>query len=274
MATLAVLAHYDRDGLVAPHVARQLRWLRPLADRLVLVSAGRLFDEVPDADEVIERDNTGYDFGSWRAGLEAVPDWTGYDRLILSNDSFVGPLVPPERLLGGADAQLYGITISPQVVRHVQSYFMVFDATALRHPALADFWRAMRPLDDRGAVIGAYELGLGRLGLTLGSYFTPTRHEERLMAARMAAHHRRGPSRAAAHAAAYALQPVRRVVESPVLGLWDRVFDRARLPVVKVSLFTRNPYRIDRAAVLERLQASFPEDFAGFADYLRRVGGL
>jgi hypothetical protein len=104
------------------------------------------------------------------------------------------------------------------------------------------------------------------------SYFTATAHEERLMAARIAAHHRRpGPAQAAG-AAAYLLQPWRRVAESPVLGLWDRVFDDARLPAVKVSLFTRNPYRIDRAAVLAKLTQRFPDAFAGFGDYLARVG--
>ena len=71
---------------------------------------------------------------------------------------------------------------------------------------------------------------------------------------------------------AYALQPVRRMVESPVLGLWDRVFDDARLPAVKVSLFSRNPYQIDRTAALARLTEQFPEAFEGFEAYLRRLG--
>ena len=247
-----------------------------------MVSAGRLTPEgrtgLAAADQVLQRENAGYDFGSWRAALQTV-DWTGYRRIILANDSIVGPLVPVEHLLAHMDAtgcDAYGITMSRQAVPHIQSYFMVFGPAALQLPRFAAFWRDMELIDDRAAVIERYELGLGRLiaeaGLRTGSYFTATRHEERLMAARMASHHRRGPARPLAASAAYGLQPVRQVVESPVLGLWDRVFEQARLPVVKVSLFSRNPYRIDRAAVLQRLQQAYPDAFAGFPEYLRRIG--
>jgi rhamnosyltransferase len=283
MATLAVLVHYDPDGEIADHVAFGVRQLRPVADRLLFVTAGPLTGKARSrldlVDEVVERDNTGYDFGSWRAGLAAVPEWPEYDRLILANDSFVGPLVPAHRILSAASearAQAYGITMSQQVVPHLQSYFMVFGPAVLRLPSFGQFWRDMVPLDDRADVIERYELGLGRLlaaaGTRLGCYFTPTPHEERLMAARIASHHRTGAARPLAAAAAYGLQPVRRVVESPVLGLWDRVFDDARLPAVKVSLFSRNPYLIDRGAALARLQAAYPAAFDGFDSYLRRIG--
>jgi lipopolysaccharide biosynthesis protein len=282
MATLAVLVHYDPHGEVADHVAYGVRQLRPVADRLLFVTAGPLSGKARSrldlVDEVIERDNTGYDFGSWRAGLAAVPEWADYDKLVLANDSFVGPLVPAQSLLNaaGAGVDAYGITMSQQVVPHLQSYFMVFGPAVLRLPSFGEFWRDMVPLDDRAMVIERYELGLGRLlaasGLRLGCYFTPTAHEVRLMAARIASYHRAGAARPLAAAAAYCLQPVRRVVESPVLGLWDRVFDDARLPAVKVSLFSRNPYRIDRDAALARLQAAYPAAFDGFGAYLRRIG--
>lgn len=280
MTTLAVLAHYDRDGEVAQHVGYLAQRLRAAADRLIVVSSCQLSDTARGrlalADEVIERDNAGYDFGSWRAGLLAQPDWPDYQRLILANDSVVGPLKPVPELLAGVDADVYGITMSKQAVRHVQSYFTVFGPGALRLPAFRSFWRDMELVDDRAAVIQRYELGLGRLvagaGLRVSSYFTATPHEERLMASRIAAHHRSGPARALAGGAAYALQPVRRVVESPVLGLWDRVFDGGRLPVVKVSLFSRDPYRIDRQAVLDRLVSMYPSAFGGLEAYLHRIG--
>lgn len=280
MPTLAVLAHYDRDGEVADHVAYQVDRLRAAADRLVVVSSCRLTGpgraRFGAADEVVERANRGYDFGAWREGLLSVPDWAAFDRVIIANDSVVGPLKPVSQLLAGASADVFGITTSKQSVPHVQSYFMVFGRAVLRLPSFAAFWRDMELVDDRAQVIERYELGLGRLvadaGLRAGSYFTATPHEERLMAARIASHHRTGAARSMAGAAAYALQPMRQVVESPVLGLWDRVFDDARLPVVKVSLFSRDPYRIDRGAALARLVALYPAAFTGFGAYLQRIG--
>jgi lipopolysaccharide biosynthesis protein len=283
MATLAVLAHYDPDGFVAHHVRHSINVLRPVADRLVFVTTTSLTGNARAAldtvDEVIERPNTGYDFYSWRTGLLSVPDWAEHERVILANDSIVGPLSDPRRILEhqltiGAD--VYGLTISPQAIDHVQSYFLVLGAAALRQPAVRRFWQEMAPLDDRQAVIDSYELGFGRLaadaGLSLGSYFTASPHEERVMAARIASCSRPPGLRTAAAAAAYWLQPLRKVTESPILGLWDRVFVDDRLPAVKVSLFSRDPYRIDRAGVLARLTERFPAAFTGFDGYLKRIG--
>lgn len=265
MSTLAVLAHYDPRGEIAQHVQFQIKQLRAVADRLVFVSTTA--SSAPSGvDEFLVRDNVGYDFYSWRTGLLAS-DYQDFDRVILSNDSYVGPLVPVNRLLGPG---MRGITMSDQVKPHVQSYFMSFDRSVL-NADFVSFWEQMRPLNDRQAVIDRYELGLAQFG-PKSSYFTASAHEKRLMAARIAAHHRGTLVGGLAGATAYALQPVRKVAESPVLGLWDRVFDHARLPAVKVSLFTRNPYRIDRANALARLEHQFPSAFDGFASYLRDVG--
>ena len=56
-----------------------------------------------------------------------------------------------------------------------------------------------------------------------------------------------------------------------MLVLWDRALTGA-LPAVKVSLFTRDPYRIDREAALTRLEQRYPGAFEGFRGYLQRLG--
>ncbi len=284
MATLAVLAHHDSQGEVARHVRYALGQLRTVADELVFVTTSGSLDArsraaIDGVDTLIQRPNTGYDFYSWHTGLSSVADWQEYDRVILANDSFVGPLVGVQHLLQHAQdrgADVYGITVSPQGVRHVQSYFTVLGPRALASRQVLRFWSELEPVDDRLQVIQRYELGFGRTvanaGLTLGSYFTATPHEERVMAARMASVARPPATKSLAAAAAYWLQPIRQATESPILGLWDRVFLDLRLPAVKVSLFTRNPYRIDRGAVLARLTELFPEAFGGFDAYLRRRG--
>ena len=274
------MVHYDSRGEVAHHVRYQLDRLRPAADRLVFVTAGQLTAAaraaLADVDRVIERENVGYDFGSWRAGLLATPDWPDHDRLILTNDSYVGPLVPVADLLADADrkqSDAYGITTSDQELPHIQSYFAAYSRSVLARPDVQRFWRDMAPAADRDAAIEQGELGLARLlrDVPPASYFVPTAHELRLIPARIASHHRQGVSRRLAGAAAYGLQPIRRVVDSPVLALWDRALPDARLPAVKVSLFTQDPYRIDRGAALARFTERFPDAFAGFADYLEAL---
>jgi lipopolysaccharide biosynthesis protein len=282
MATLAVLVHYDPHGLIADHVRYAIDALRPAADRLVFVTTADLTpaarSRLDTVDEAIVRPNTGYDFYSWRTGLLATPDWPDHDRVILANDSIVGPLAPVPDLLAHmatTGAHAYGITISHQYLTHLQSYFMAFAPDLLRNPHFQAFWHAMPPIDNRERVIDEYELGLARL-LTdlhtpLAATYEPTAHEDRLMAARMASAHRPAALRPLAAAAAYALQPIRRATESPVLGLWDRALT-SDLPAVKVSLFTRDPYLIDREAALTRFEERFPGAFEGFRGYLRRMG--
>jgi hypothetical protein len=288
-STLAVLVHYDPHGEIAHHVRFTLRQLRPTADRLVFVTTATLTEEARQAarlaDDVIERPNTGYDFLSWRTGLRSVADWRTYERVILTNDSVVGPLLPVADLLARQDAsgaEAFGITISPQYVTHLQSYFMAFTGSVVSDPFFAAFWEAMPALDDRERVIDEYELGLARLlgdlGTPLGAYFVPSAAERRLGSSRSL---RTFATRRPLAAAAYGLlrpggaaeHDPRRGAFSPVHMLWDRALTGA-LPAVKVAHFTRPTRTVEKLrGDLRRLSQVHPEAFEGFRDYVARVGG-
>jgi lipopolysaccharide biosynthesis protein len=288
MATLAVLVHYDPHGLIADHVRYAIDALRPAADRLVFVTTADLTPaaraRLDTVDEAIARPNTGYDFYSWRTGLLATPDWPDHDRLILANDSIVGPLAPVPDLLAhmtatGADG--YGITISHQYLTHLQSYFMAFAPAVLRNPYFQAFWHAMPPIDDRERVIDDYELGLARLladtRTTLAATYTPTPHEQRLATSRNLRISARRPLLAGAYGmlrpAAPGEHDPRRGAFSPVHVLWDRALNGG-LPAVKVTHFTK-PFRTvpQLRRDLARLSERYPRAFHGIAAYVARVGG-
>lgn len=289
MATLAVLVHFDPHGQVAQHVRFAVDQLRPVADRLVFVTTARLAESargrLDTVDDVLERENSGYDFYSWRAGLLSVPHWWAYDRIILANDSIVGPLIPVQVLLdhmNSTSSAAYGISISQQYVAHLQSYFMCFDHSVAADPHFRAFWQSMPAIDDRERVIDEYELGLARLladlGTSMGSYFNPSPLERRLGSSRNL---RASATRRPVAAAAYGLVRPGRVDEhdprrgafSPVHMLWDRALTGA-LPAVKVAHFTRPHRTVDRLRHdHRRLCAKYPEAFNGFADYVARLGG-
>ena len=288
-STLAVLVHYDPNGEVAHHVRFALQQLRGAADRLVFVStagltaAGR--GSLGLADDVIERPNSGYDFMSWRTGLRAVADWWAYDRVILANDSVVGPLRPVADLVARQDAvgaDAFGITVSPQYVTHLQSYFMSFRQPLVSQAYFRAFWEAMPSLDDRERVIDEYELGLARLlgdmGAGLGAFFVPSAAERRLGSSRsLRTFATRRPLAAGAYGlvrpAGAAEHDPRRGAFSPVHMLWDRALTGA-LPAVKVAHFTRPTRTPDQLrGDLRRLARAHPQAFEGFAEYVRRVGG-
>jgi lipopolysaccharide biosynthesis protein len=96
---------------------------------------------------VVHRENYGYDFGGWGAGLKAV-DVEQFDRFIFLNTTALGPFLPrylpPEmhwydlfthRLQG--DVKMVGSTINylpqyPDTNKHIQSYSFALDRTAVR----------------------------------------------------------------------------------------------------------------------------------------------
>jgi rhamnosyltransferase len=290
MTTLAVFSHFDPDGLVSPYARRYVRELAGAVDRTVVVSTAPLGPteraELEDVAELVVRENVGYDFGSWKAGLDRVGDWTGYDRVVLANDSVVGPLRPMEEILAAGpceSADFWGMTISQELTPHVQSWFLVFERGALDSAALTEFWRTMTPISQRSQVILTYELGLSRTllgaGLRGGSFLNPSREQITRAYRRYDTALRADPALAAwarqaggaASEGQWRQVRAQRPPWNPCLVFWDAALDGG-LPFVKWELLRDDPYRFGRDQVLSRLERAFPEEFAGVREHLDRVG--
>ena len=182
---LCVFAHYDPDNRVQPYVLYYLRSLRSIVHNFVFVSTSGLgqvdvlsVNEI--CDTVILRENIGYDFCSYRLGLESV-EFSGFDQIILCNDSVYGPLMSLAPVM--EDSQLgvlgfWGITDSFNPEYHVQSYFMVFNRSVVLSQEFSEFWRGVVPLSDKLEVIDEYEVGLSRelirAGFSAGAWFPAT----------------------------------------------------------------------------------------------------
>ena len=131
------MAQFDPRGTLGPHVRRQVEALAGAVDELVVVSTSELTGEarqfLAGAARLIERENTGYDFLSYKAGLDAS-DLERYDEVTITNDSYVGPLVDPARIfaeMAGRTADFWGLTETERVKHHVQSFFVTFRRSAI-----------------------------------------------------------------------------------------------------------------------------------------------
>lgn len=282
MDLLTVFAHFDVDGLVAPHVRRYLDALAEVSSRLVVVSSSPLttgsIAVLAGYGPLIQRDNTGYDFYSWRTGLVDTPGWQDAGSILLANDSMVGPVRPLPDVLSHLDAQGFdhaGITTSDEIQPHVQSYFARFGPRAVASPLFQAFWLGMPEVNDRYWVIRRFELGLSRLmrseGLSLGAYFQPTRYERSLAQERKAASlGRRAPELLTRTRAA--LRPPGRVRPADqTLALADRILDDGRLPFIKVSFLRDDPYAVGAEGVLRRCEEVYPREFEGVREYVERI---
>jgi GT2 family glycosyltransferase len=167
---LLIYVHWDGQGLVRPDVLEQLRAYRSHAD-LVFVSAAPVLLEQRAAmgqlrqlcEVVLVRENEGYDFGSWAAGLSFCRRWL--DRvplLILTNDSCYGPLHSVDVIferLAASRADVVGLTESTAIRSHLQSYFMAYRPRVLRSPLFWAFWEQIGIWETKIDLVRSCEVG-------------------------------------------------------------------------------------------------------------------
>lgn len=162
-ATALIYAHWDPNGLIDPYVLLALKQYRNLVKRLVFVSTNYCFknDELEDTvDDVLIRENVGFDFASWRDGLAHLNP-KEYDRIIFCNSSVFGPLWSPHNLLAAAShkhSHLWGMSIAEQPTRHLQSYLMSMSTELITSPFGKRLWGEVYDLATQKEVIECYEL--------------------------------------------------------------------------------------------------------------------
>ncbi len=111
---------------------------------------------------VLRRPNTGYDFGSWAVAMQHVEHLLGADKVLVVNDSLVGPFASIGHILAdfeATSADVWGMVESRQVIPHLQSYFRGFRYGTLLEPPMRRFWHGVRVIEDKERLIAEYEYG-------------------------------------------------------------------------------------------------------------------
>ncbi|WP_297803191.1 rhamnan synthesis F family protein [Arenimonas sp. GDDSR-1] len=264
-AQAAVIAHYHAEGHLPRHLLALVRVLAARVGRIVFVSTG-LSDaaaaELEPFAAVIRRENIGYDFWSYKTGIDALGDRSGLERLLLLNSSFI--CIDPDRVCAAmlgpiAGPALRGLSLSHDRDLHLQSYCLAFeDRTLIASQHFAEWWQAMTPVSDREQVIIRYELGLSRhfadAGVPLQAAYEPDRNDL-LVALCRAIGNANFSSRtylSATHDSDRVqldLQPARSL--NPTHYLWDRLY--ARFGILKIELLRDNPTRQNLARFRQQL---------------------
>jgi lipopolysaccharide biosynthesis protein len=169
---VAVLVHWSRLPLLSRSFTTYARELAGAGYRVVVVSSCESAEPLewhghrPDGTVVIRKPNVGYDFGSWSTALHELPTIASADRVILTNDSMLGPFATLRPVLDRFEqsaADVFGLTDTRQYFRHLQSYFLGFNGAVLTDPPLASFYADVRVEPTKWDVIRRYELGLSVL---------------------------------------------------------------------------------------------------------------
>jgi lipopolysaccharide biosynthesis protein len=175
-----------------PHVVAHVERLLDAGLRVVLIlntdlSAERFVIDpalVARLSAIAVRENVGFDFGAWAHALALAGSPARWTRLYLVNDSIVGPLYEAafERLLArirASSADVVGLTEALWPRRHLQSYFLVFGARALREGAVHAVFARTRNWPEKIQVIDVCETrltaALERRGLRTEALFPSLR---------------------------------------------------------------------------------------------------
>lgn len=177
---LAILVQFDPAGGFPEYIRLHIEGLRPVAERIVLVSNSPMDREARGraesvADKVMLRDNVGWDFAGWRDAL-AEEDASAWGSVILTNSSVVGPLFPLEPIFETMDARdldFWGMVLSHNKALHLQSYFLVVRSSILQSATWPEFWSKVGNLTNKRKVIKKYELGFTRHFYRAGFSYAP-----------------------------------------------------------------------------------------------------
>jgi lipopolysaccharide biosynthesis protein len=185
----AVIAHFDLHNELDPTFRLLIECLKTTCTKVVLVTTSKLdLSFIPQGVITIQRPNFGYDFYSYRVGIEEVERQGGCDNLLLVNSSFF--VLNSEKfkttlktlLKRLEEYSLVSLTASNQIAWHLQSYMIGLNSEVLTAPWFVNWLDGIAPTDNKMDAILAYELGLSGTaidhGIPTSVIFEPTADEQ------------------------------------------------------------------------------------------------
>lgn len=254
-AFAAVVAHFDPHNQLDPTFREVLDGLLSVVKRLILVTTSDLPSHCLADDPrvtVIRRPNIGYDFYSYRVGLDVLREEGPWDGIFIGNSSFI--LASKARFVAclremaerSTPDEIQGFTKSFMMERHLQSYLLLIPKKVFESGWFSGFVRSIAPTSTKFDLIHTYEVGLSRHAalnkVSIGSLLR-LRFREYCGAC------------VSAIRSAWATRPVIEALGFTLFGRWaisNPVHFAApalaeRCGIIKTELLKDNPHKVDTA---------------------------
>lgn len=173
MKRLLLYVHFNKFNELSSHVRYQLTSIRSLFSKVVFISNSTLNPSDENSlltsnlvDDIIQRENIGFDFAAWRDGMSSVgfDELKSYDSVTLMNDTCFGPLWDLsdvyKQFEEDAETDFWGMTnfrANSQFKEHIQSYYISFSGKVVQSNVFQDFWKNVQNYTDVQDVIDNYE---------------------------------------------------------------------------------------------------------------------
>ena len=188
MSRYAVVAHYSEEGFFSSNFIEMVNLFANILDHVCVVTTNDSLSSVTFSKRnvsLISRPNLGYDFYSYKVGLNHLQETGKYGDVLFVNSSF---LVTNFHLFEDCvlmalnlldDSDLIGITKSRQFSVHLQSYFFIIKESVISKDWFMEWFSRIEPKNSKLEVIFSYEIGLTSLfnlnGGKVTSLYQPNR---------------------------------------------------------------------------------------------------
>lgn len=174
---LLIYVIYDIRGDVEEYIPYALTRLREHCARILIVVNGALSEIgrsrlAPLSDEIVVRENRGFDIWGYKAGLDAVgEDIAEYDEVLLANDTWFGPIRPFGPIFERMDRSalhFWGMTdhvrVEPNpftnsgyLPYHLQSYWIAVRRDMFLSQDWIEYWRDLPQMDTYADAVVKHE---------------------------------------------------------------------------------------------------------------------
>lgn len=169
-----IFAHYHSSGLLRKDILKFLKIGKIFFKKIIFVSTKiNRNQKIKDSKNIklINRENIGYDFYSYKTGLNFLKK-EFKDDIKNKNIFFINSSIlhtNPKKFFNVLkkikikDNELWGLSKSYELAEHIQTYFFFLSANLLYKKEIYNWWSKMKPLKKRQQIIDHYELGLSDL---------------------------------------------------------------------------------------------------------------
>ena len=182
---LAIFVHWSKNDRISDHDQNFIQCLASEFDQVLVVCNRHglsnknrpQLSNTNDKVQIIERENEGYDFGGYQAGMSHIRNASEAlnEVLLVNNSVFLlkNSLSELIQVVRDSCFDVTAVTSSTEEEFHLQSYFIHFKKQALRNPGLWDWFSTIETCNDKRATVTSLEIPfsteMNALGYTCGA---------------------------------------------------------------------------------------------------------
>jgi lipopolysaccharide biosynthesis protein len=170
-----IIAHFHPQGYCPINLVNLVKYLSSISAEIIFVSTNlqeSYANNLRQYAHVIVRQNFGYDFWSYKIGLENLKKKSSLDRISFLNSSFItlDPKILCDHIITDVTtAAMKGIVRSTEISPHIPSYWVSFEGNDLiNSKEFEQWWSNMIPISDKLEVVHTYEIGMSTYFASLG----------------------------------------------------------------------------------------------------------